>query len=87
MLPWLRVVAVVVALFGTADAEEPAQVEAPGPDSRLADYARINPSCVSFTDSCQTCVRTSDQNIQCSMPGIACIRQAWRCTRLSFEKP
>jgi hypothetical protein len=54
---WLWTIAVVGVLSGTADAEEPAKVAAPGPYSRLADYARTNPSCMSFTDDCQTCVR------------------------------
>jgi hypothetical protein len=27
------------------------------------------------------------QSIQCSMPGIACIRQVWRCTQHAPENP
>jgi hypothetical protein len=84
---WLWTIAVVGVLSGTADAEEPAKVAAPGPYSRLADYARTNPSCMSFTDDCRTCVRASDQSIHCSLPGIACIQQAWRCAQHSPEKP
>jgi len=87
MSPWLRTIAVVGVLSGTADAEEPGKFEASGPYSQLDDYARTNPSCISFSDYCQTCVRTSDQSIQCSMPGIACIRQGWRCTQNAPQKP
>jgi len=87
MSRWLRTIAVVGALSGTAGAEEAAKVEAPVPDSPLAEFARTNPSCMSFTDDCQTCVRTLPQSIQCSTPGIACIRQVWRCTQHALEKP
>jgi hypothetical protein len=87
MSRWLRTIAVMGVLSGTAEAGEPAKVEAPGPYPPLADFARANPTCVSFTDDCQTCVRALPQSIQCSMPGIACIRQVWRCTEHAPEKP
>jgi hypothetical protein len=70
------------ALLGIASvaAQEPSKAERPSADAQLNEFARTNPDCISFTDLCQTCVRTADRNIECSTPGIACIRQPWTCT-------
>jgi len=83
MLRWLPAVALLGLLSASSLAQEPSEGEFRGADAQLAEYARANPSCISFTDYCRTCVRTSDQKIHCSMPGIACIRQAWSCTQHS----
>jgi hypothetical protein len=70
------------ALLGIASvaAQEPSKAERPSADAQLDEFARTNPDCISFTDLCQTCARTADRNIECSTPGIACIRQPWTCT-------
>jgi hypothetical protein len=47
----------------------------------LLDFARKNPDCLAFSDLCYTCVRASNQSIQCSTPGIACVPQPWFCTQ------
>jgi hypothetical protein len=75
-------VALAFALLGIASAaaQEPPKAELPSADAQLVEFARTNPDCISFTDFCQTCSRTSDQKIECSTPGIACTRQSWTCT-------
>ena len=80
-LPWVRS-ALALAFLGiaSATAQEPSKAERPSADQQLDEFARTNPDCISFTDLCQTCTRTADQNIECSTPGIACIRQPWTCT-------
>jgi hypothetical protein len=83
MLRWIPAVALVGLLSASSLAEESFKSEFRSADAQLADYARANPSCISFTDYCRTCVRTSDQKFHCSMPGIACIRQVWSCTQHS----
>jgi hypothetical protein len=70
-----------------AKAEEPAKPPAPSSDPQLLDYARSNPSCNGFTDLCQTCIRTADQSVKCSTPGIACVKQVWTCTEQHPETP
>ncbi|MEH3147083.1 MAG: hypothetical protein PGN34_17430 [Methylobacterium frigidaeris] len=39
-----------------------------------------DPACLEWTDSCVVCVRGAD-GAHCSLPGIACTREAPRCTR------
>jgi hypothetical protein len=70
------------ALLGiaAAAAQEPSKAERPSAEAQLDEFARANPDCISFTDLCQTCSRTAEQNIECSTPGIACLRQPWTCT-------
>ena len=68
-------------------AEEPAKPLTPSSEPQLLDYARSNPRCTGFTDLCQTCIRSSDNGIKCSTPGIACVKQAWTCTEKRPEKP
>ena len=67
------------ALLGiaAATAQEGSTPELPSAEAQLDEFARTNPDCVSFTDLCQTCSRTAEQNIECSTPGIACVRQPW----------
>lgn len=36
-------------------------------------------ACTSRTDGCQVCQRASDGTEGCSLPGIACVKGAWRC--------
>jgi hypothetical protein len=55
-------------------------------DAQLLEFARSNPSCNGFTDLCRTCIRGTDREIQCSLPGIACIKQSWTCTQHATEK-
>ncbi|GJD50708.1 hypothetical protein OPKNFCMD_3453 [Methylobacterium crusticola] len=38
-----------------------------------------DPGCREWTDACVTCTRAGD-GTACSMPGIACVREAPRCT-------
>ena len=45
-------------------------------------FADRQAQCAEFSDRCQICLRGQDGRISCSMPGIACQPQAWRCTEL-----
>jgi hypothetical protein len=84
---WTFVIGVVLA-FVAADVrpEEAPKRDTPSSDPQLLDYARRYPACTAFTDLCQTCIRGSDRNIQCSTPGIACVRQPWSCTSPETQK-
>ena len=81
--------ALAIALLGfaSAAAQEPSKAEPPSAAAQLVEFARTNPDCISFTDFCQTCSRTSDQKIECSTPGIACTRRSWTCTLQRRTKP
>jgi hypothetical protein len=76
----------LVGFTAVLRAEEPPKMHIPDKDANLLEFARAHPRCSGFTDLCQTCIRGTDQEIKCSTPGIACVKQAWTCTREDSEK-
>ncbi|ACL60264.1 hypothetical protein [Methylobacterium nodulans] len=51
------------------------------PAARQAPHRPADdPTCLEWTDDCVVCTRVGDA-VACSMPGIACVRRAPRCTR------
>jgi hypothetical protein len=79
-------IAILAIMAPHARSQETPKPDAPSSDPHVLDFARTNPKCTGFTDMCQTCVRTSDQGIKCSTPGIACVKQAWSCTQEQTQK-
>ncbi|MGE0767067.1 MAG: hypothetical protein AB7L90_11430 [Hyphomicrobiaceae bacterium] len=53
-----------------------ATVPAPG---TLADSIARYPQCRERTNGCERCVGVGNGRLGCSMPGIACQPQGWRC--------
>ena len=48
------------------------------PDS-VAGILAANPACRELANGCQICVRGTDNQPQCSTPGIACAPSGWQC--------
>lgn len=89
------VAAVLLLQHGLASAQAPQSppplplpppVETEGEISALAAFLKDNPGCREMTDACQMCVRAAGR-IACTTPGIACVKQAWRCTAGTDERP
>jgi len=47
----------------------------------LASAVERNPSCAERTNGCEVCIGGGEQGtLKCSLPGIACQPDGWRCT-------
>jgi len=88
-MPWARpmtratiAMALLMLSFAqAANAGDDSKPEIRADDRALVDFAHAHPACTSFTDLCRTCVRGTDGHMACSTPGIACVRQDWKCIR------
>lgn len=86
---WAAALAVAMMASGVAMGEvanggqEPLPVPAdamPQPErNALMVFANEHQDCGSFFDGCQICRRQDNRSLACSTPGIACLREAWRC--------
>jgi len=57
-----------------------AKTEAPSEDGTLAAHLDRDPACTERTNGCEICARDIDGKPKCSLPGIACQPDGWRCT-------
>ena len=81
--------AALLPAASVARAEDtPAPPPAPAPaveDTGVMAYGGKDVACLTWTDSCQLCLRAPDGRIVCSTPGIACTPAAVVCTRKKAE--
>ena len=57
-------------------------------NSAIADLLAANPECAELSNNCQICIRKSAADADCSLPGVACSRGTWTCTKTqSGPKP
>lgn len=57
-----------------------AKAETPFEDGTLGADLDRDPACIERTNGCEVCARGDDGKPKCSLPGIACQPDGWRCT-------
>ena len=55
-------------------------------DGTLAGSVARDPSCSERTNGCAVCVRRHAGEMSCSLPGIACQPESWRCAQVGVQK-
>ncbi|MGX7706914.1 hypothetical protein [Methylobacterium sp. Gmos1] len=75
---WIAAIATLATILvaNFAPARGPAPL--PAPPTAVTSPAEDS-GCREWTDSCRVCTRGAD-GVHCSTPGIACQREALRCT-------
>ena len=54
------------------------------PEISMGDFIKADSSCIEFNDHCSFC-KVTDGVAECSTPQIACIKQAYQCTKSSGQ--
>ena len=86
-------VALALGLAGAARAQAPSSplplpppVETEAELGALARFLVENAGCREMTNACQVC-QVTEGRIACTTPGIACVKQEWRCLTRAPDAP
>ncbi|MDE1994316.1 MAG: hypothetical protein KGI75_17560 [Rhizobiaceae bacterium] len=81
--PFLAFILMASTAIPALCADAPQQTGAPQPQASqisMSDFMKGDSSCVEFNDHCSYC-KVTNGVAECSTPQIACIKQAYQCTK------